>query len=143
MAIQTLSQRLVFAYPISKTIEPQNLGSTDFRNYCNNVSEFESLYNALGVDPRYDGLVTYEIENGCLKTCKKVATTWVWEELPTMTSIVTKIEEKIAEGNFEVDLTGYYTKEETDAELELLEGIVMQRVENELIKSVILRGGTF
>ena len=48
-----------------------------------------------------------------------------------------------SEGNFEVDLTGYYTKEETDAELELLEGIVMQRVENELIKSVILRGGTF
>ena len=55
MSIQTLTQRYQIAYPISKTIAPLDGGHIDFRSYCNDVSEFDTFFQALGQEVRQEG----------------------------------------------------------------------------------------
>lgn len=95
MAIQTLIQRFDGSYPVSKTIAPQNGGHTDFRDYCNNVSEFDTFLSEFGQEIRQEGLITFEISTGKRKQCKKNGSNWQWDIIPTMPEVIAKIQEMI------------------------------------------------
>ena len=96
MSIQTLTQRYQIAYPISKTIAPLDGGHIDFRSYCNDVSEFDTFFQALGQEVRQEGLVTYEINTGKFKICKKSGSSWTWEQIPTMKETLAAIAEEVS-----------------------------------------------
>lgn len=96
MAIQTLIQRFDGAYPVGASVGVQSGGHTDFRQICNNVSEFQTFFTQIGQEIRQEGLTTYELDNKVSKRCKKNGANWEWEIIPTTAEVLKMIQDEIA-----------------------------------------------
>lgn len=71
---------------------------TDIRQTCDTVDDFNEIAE-MGMELRYDGLITYEMQTGLWKGCKRVGKTFEWITLNP------------SEAN--VDLSNYATKDHT------------------------------
>ncbi len=110
MSIKSLLERFGTSYPVAKTIAPSNGGTTDFRDYCYDVSEFQDFYDICEQEIRQDGMITYEISTGKTKRCRKQDGVWVWDVIPTsveLESFNTRLD------NLEnSSISGYYIEDE-------------------------------
>lgn len=110
MAIKTLLQRFDTSYSVAKTIAPGNGGTTDFRDYCNDVNEFQEFYDAYEQEIRQEGLITYEISSGKTKRCRKQGDGWVWDIIPTTVELESF--NKRLEDLESSSISGYYIEDE-------------------------------
>lgn len=69
------------AYTVPNQLLVANSKPTDIRQTCNTVKDFEDLAQ-LGLELRYSGLITHELETGLWKACKKVGNVYTWTVVP-------------------------------------------------------------
>ena len=73
----------------------------DVRQTCDTVEDFEEIAE-MGMELRYDGLITYEMQTGLWKGCKKIGDTFEWVTINGG-----------AGGPENIDLSKYATKDHT------------------------------
>lgn len=88
---KTILQKLETAYTIAGSLVPQNGKTTDIRDICNSVSEFQEVLDNTGMELRQDGLITYEASSGKTKRCSLKNGIWTWEIIPTENDVKTLV----------------------------------------------------
>lgn len=75
------NQELAKAFVVENQLFVMNSNPTDIRQTCNTIQDFQDMA-ALGLELRYDGMVTYELNTKLWKGCiKNIDGTFKWIEL--------------------------------------------------------------